>query len=223
MKCPHCAVEIHPEFEEFYLGANDHKHWVAYFLECPNPQCNKAIIEIASGNEWGQVDDEPYHTLLDIQSQYTVYPLTTTRGFAKQGIDDKFWSDYEEACRTLTVSPKASAALSRRCLQNILREKAEVKKGNLTAEIQQVIDSGKLPSLLAESIDAIRNVGNFAAHPTKDKATGEIVEVEPGEAEWLLDVLEDIMDFYFIQPQKAAERKAALNQKLEAIGKPPMK
>jgi hypothetical protein len=43
----------------------------------------------------------------------------------------------------------------------------------LADEIQQVIDSGKLPSDLAESIDAIRNLGNFAAHPMKSQHSGK--------------------------------------------------
>lgn len=224
MKCPHCALEIHADFDDYHLDEDIDGHWAVYYMICPNPDCGKMIIEIAQGNDWGKESpEEAYNYLLDIQSRTTVYPLVITRNFAQRGIGDKFWNDYEEACRTLAVSPKASAALSRRCLQNILRDKAGVKKGDLSKEIQQVIDTGNLPSLLADSIDAIRNIGNFAAHPTKDKSTGEIVEVEPGEAEWLLDVLEDLMDFYFIQPQKAAERKAELNKKLEAVGKPPMK
>jgi hypothetical protein len=73
----------------------------------------------------------------------------------------------------ITDSPKASAALGRRCLQHLLREAAKVKPGNLADEIQQVIDSGKLPSDLAESIDAIRNLGNFAAHPMKSQHSGK--------------------------------------------------
>lgn len=224
MKCPHCAVEINGIFKEQYLNNDSYFDWAVYSMVCPNPRCKKIIIEIASGKEWHEHAPEDFETrLFGVNSRITAYPSTITRSFAKQGIDDKFWNDYDEACRTLAMSPKASAALSRRCLQNILREKAGVKKGDLSKEIQQVIGTGNLPSLLADSIDAIRNIGNFAAHPTKDKATGEIVEVEPGEAEWLLDVLEDLMDFYFIQPQKAAARKAELNKKLEAVGKPPMK
>jgi hypothetical protein len=120
-------------------------------------------------------------------------------------------------------SPKASAALSRRCLQNILREKANVKKSDLNNEIDQVIDSKQLPSHLSESIDAIRNIGNFAAHPIKCTNTGEIMDVEPGEAEWTLDVLEGLFDFYFVQPGLHAKKKEALNKKLQEAGKPPMK
>ena len=46
--------------------------------------------------------------------------------------------DYKEACLVLSDSPKASAALSRRCLQNLLRGAAGVKPGDLSIEIQQV-------------------------------------------------------------------------------------
>ena len=103
------------------------------------------------------------------------------------------------------------------------REKAGVKKGNLASEIQEVIDSGNLPSHLSESIDAIRNIGNFAAHPMKSTSTGEIVEVEVGEAEWILDVLEALFDYYFVQPALLKAKREALNKKLSEIGKPNMK
>lgn len=66
----------------------------------------------------------------------------------------------------------------------------------------------------------MRNIGNFAAHEIKSKITGAIVEVETGEAEWNLDVLESLFDFYFVEPSKAAVRKAALNKKLREAGKP---
>lgn len=77
--------------------------------------------------------------------------------------------------------------------------------------------------MLAESVDAIRNIGNFAAHPMKSTSTGEIVEVGPGEAEWILDVIEALFDFYFVQPAKLKAKRDALNSKLHDLGKPPMK
>ncbi len=77
----------------------------------------------------------------------------------------------------------------------MLRAAAGVRPGDLYEEIQQVLDKGRLPSHLADSIDAIRNVGNFAAHPIKSQHTGDIVDVEPGEAEWNLDTLELLFDF----------------------------
>jgi hypothetical protein len=78
----------------------------------------------------------------------------------------------------LNASPKASAALSRRCLQLLLREKAGVKASDLSREIDEAMP--QLPPYLAGAIDAVRNVGNFAAHPMKSKSTGEIVGVDQG-------------------------------------------
>jgi hypothetical protein len=49
------------------------------------------------------------------------------------------------------------------------------------------------------------------------------VPVELGEADWLLDVIEGLFDFYFVQPSILASKKAALNKKLTDAGKPPMK
>jgi hypothetical protein len=121
------------------------------------------------------------------------------------------------------VSRSAGQCQGRRCLQNLLREIAKVKPGSLADEIQQVIDSGRLPADLAESIDHIRNVGNFAGHPMKSQQSGEIIDVEPGEADWTIDVLEALFEFYFVRPAVIQKRRAALNQKLQEAGKPPMK
>jgi hypothetical protein len=125
-----------------------------------------------------------------------------------------------EACRVLADSAKASAALSRRNLQAILRDKAVTRSKDLADQIEEVINSGKIPSHIQEGLHAVRNIGNFASHEIKSKVTGAIVEVEPGEAEWNLDVLESLFDFYFVQPAISAKRKAELNKKLKEAGKP---
>jgi len=108
-------------------------------------------------------------------------------------------------------------------MQHILREKLGATKSDLAREIQEVIDSRQLPTHVSDALDSVRNIGNFAAHPTKSKSTGEIVDVEPCEAEWNLDVIESLFDCCFVQPVLIAKKKEALNQKLKDIGKPPMK
>lgn len=159
----------------------------------------------------------------DIEESILVRPRGSSRPPCPDEVPKKFAGDYEEACLILSDSPKASAALSRRVLQNILREVANVKPRDLAREIQELLDSGVLPSHIAEAIDAIRNVGNFAAHPTKSKRSGEIFKVEPGEADWNLDVLESLFDFYFVQPALIQKKREALDAKLKEAGKPPMK
>jgi hypothetical protein len=222
MKCPHCNVEIHPDFHELYLGNDNEGHWSVYKMVCPNLECEELIIQLSTStsittNEFGTT------VLQGDETKIFVKPLVTNRPSAPKEVTKSFAEDYNEASVILTYSPKASAALSRRCLQSILRDKAKVKKSNLANEIQEVIDSNKLPSHLSQSIDAVRNIGNFAAHPLKSKSTGEIVEVESGEAEWLLDVLDALFDHYFVQPAILKQKKDSLNKKLKDLGKPEMK
>ncbi len=123
----------------------------------------------------------------------------------------------------LSDSPKASAALSRRCLQHLLREKGEFRKRNLDEEIQAAIDSKTLPPMLADSLDAVRTIGNFAVHPIKSKSSGEIVPVEPYEAERQLDTIEALFEHYFVQPAILRAKRAAINEKLADAGKPGLK
>lgn len=151
-----------------------------------------------------------------------IYPKPKERPFNLPEVPRKLWDDYQQACLIVQASPPASAAMSRRCLQGILRDQG-FKARSLAKEIGQAIESKSLPSYIVESIDAIRNIGNFAAHPSKDLETDKIVEVEPGEAEWNLDVIEALFDFYYVQPTILEKKRKALNKKLESIGKPGMK
>lgn len=94
---------------------------------------------------------------------------------------------------------------------------------DLAKAIDAALLSKTIPGQLARNLDAIRNIGNFAAHPTKDTNSGAIVEVEPEEAEWNLEVLEGLFDFYYVQPAIDQAKVVALNAKLAAAGKAPIK
>ena len=150
------------------------------------------------------------------------FPAEMLRPKAPAQVPADLGGDFNEACAVLSASPKASAALSRRCLQSLLRTQG-YGQHDLAKAIDAVLLSKSLPSSLAANLDAIRNIGNFAAHPTKDSNSGAIVEVEPEEAEWNLDVLEGLFDYYFVQPARDKARSDALNAKLAAAGKPAMK
>ncbi len=149
-----------------------------------------------------------------------IYPLGATRPPCPAEVPENIAEDYEEASLVESYSKKTSAALARRCLQNILHERG-ITKSNLNEEIEEAMH--QLPTYLSEAIDAIRNVGNFAAHPMKYKQTGEVVAVESGETEWILDVIEQLFDFYYVAPKKLKERRESLNEKLRQAGKPELK
>ena len=210
MKCPHCLVSFHEQSKNIGLGQDAQFIWYAVPTLCP--ACSKLVIHLMKHAQGASQ-----------QNSFMVYPRGISRSPLPADVPDPYAQDYMEACLVLTDSPKASAALSRRCLQNILRTVAKVKTSDLSKEIDEILKTNQLPSHLAEAIDAIRVLGNFAAHPIKSTNTGEIVEVEEGEAEWLLDVLEGLFDFYFVQPATLQKKRDLLNKKLLDAGKPPLK
>lgn len=219
MKCPHCLVEFHDQVSKTHLDEDSTSDWYLFKRTCPS--CMKFILSLYQRYERYRVagGGTGYYK----QREFYCYPRAISRAPLSSDVPESFAGDYREACLTLAESPKASAALSRRCLQHILREVAKVKHGNLADEIQSAIDSKTLPSHLTESLDAVRNIGNFAAHPIKSKSSGEVLEVEQGEAEWNLDVLESLFDFYFVQPAQLQRKRDALNAKLKEAGKPEIK
>jgi hypothetical protein len=211
MKCPHCLHLFHEQFTEISIGLGPEGYWNSLHQKCPG--CQKSIIFLRAKDRYG-----------DIQQVFLALPKKVVSRPLPPEVDDAHViEDYTEAQLVLSDSAKASAALSRRSLQYILREKAGVTKSDLSNEIQEVLDSGKLPSEIAENLDAVRNTGNFAAHPIKSTSTGEIVDVEPHEAEWNLEMLEQLIDFYYVRPAHAKKKRDDLNAKLIAAGKPAIK
>jgi hypothetical protein len=216
VKCPHCLTDFHDFWVTQWLEWPNNKTlededglWQARTTKCPT--CNHTTINLIT-----KADDQIVRNL-------RIWPKGIARTPLSTDVKDPFRTDYLEACNTLNDSPRASAAMSRFCLQRLLREKAGVKPGDLSSEIDQVLAGKALPSDLAEDLDAIRAIGNFGAHPIKSKNTGEIVEVAPGEAEHLLTVLEELFDFYFVRPAERAAKRDEINKKLADAGKPPLK
>ena len=219
MICPHCLVAFHDTWTSWsyrtepdtWLSTQIDSKWQFDFKSTLCPACDQLIFRL-----------DQYHRGGVVRERIITYPKGTARPVPVE-VEDEFANDFREACLVIGDSEKASAALSRRCLQNLMREKADTKAKDLAPQIQEVLDSGKLPSHLADAIDGVRVIGNFAAHPIKSTRTGEVIEVEPGEAEWLLETLEGFFDFYFVQPAKLEKKRGALNEKLKDAGKPPLK
>jgi hypothetical protein len=235
MKCPHCSKSIHFEDEGDWLYEyREPSDEIRTGYEISHgfcPACENLIVIMRDGTyiptittkDNSVIGSHTIHAhLKDIQHEEILYPKGFNRPIEPE-VPEKYANEYRESASVQSISPKASAAISRRLLQRILREECNIKASSLAKEIDQFINKEGIPSYLVDAIDAIRNIGNFAAHPLKDTNTGEIVEVEEGEADWLLEVLDALFDFIFVQPTKLKERKKRLNKKLKSIGKPSMK
>jgi hypothetical protein len=214
MKCPHCKIEVNCDFKEYFLGAfEDHTYYSLYVMHCPNDECQRPIVNLG----FSKFIDSVRLVRPDLKQ---IYPNGSSRESAPIEVDNKLAEDYNEACLVLPYSPKASAALSRRCLQNIIRIKADIKEKNLKLEIDKLISTNSVPTFITDSLNIVRGFGNIAAHGMEDLATGDILDVEPNEAEYLLDVILLLFDFYFVQPARALKIKNDLNIKLKSAGKP---
>jgi hypothetical protein len=212
MRCPHCAISVH---EGWSVGRlNYHgllSGWLTQIMKYP--ECGKDIIRIGAmqGNN------------LTSDAWMQVFPQSTSRGPISSDVPGPIAEDYSQAAKVLSLSPKASAALSRRCLQAVLKD-AGYQQKDLAKQIDAVlneVDSKKaLPTAVHATLDAIRNFGNFSVHPITDQTTTQIVDVEEHEAEFCLDILDAAFDHYYVRPAEAKRRRAALDAKLKAAGKP---
>ena len=226
MICPACNTGIHlpiRQASDVYDSQPDGLGQIGYDVShgfCP--ECGALIVVLREG-KYEVMATNGSRVLAGQPSEKIVFPLAKSKKQAPSEVPERLQQDYAEATQVLPISPKASAAISRRILQDILREDYQLPRGSLAAQIDAFIALPGIPSYLTAAVDAVRNVGNFAAHPSKDVQTGQVVDVEPGEAEWLLDVLDALFDFAYVQPKQLDERRHALDAKLKSIGKPPLK
>lgn len=223
MLCPYCNLAINLDTKEVKvigctwddLDDNEGSGFELKHGMCPS--CDGLIILLTEGRVRFYGD---HVSMIECRKESLIYPKNKVNKPLPVEVDGIYRNDFMEAYLVLDISPKASAAISRRLLQHILRDKFGIKAKDLNKEIEIFIERSDIPSYIVNSVDAIRNVGNFAAHPLKVQSTGEIVEVEYGEAEWLLEVLEALYDFCIVQPKRLEERRNTLNKKLQELGKP---
>jgi hypothetical protein len=217
MKCPHCTVSIHESWNAHPVYAGDATLWRVRIMTCP--ECRKDILA------FGRADRDAV-SLHEPANFVQIFPRGSNRGPVPPDVPADIAADYNEAALVLPLSAKASAALSRRCLQSILNNAGYTQK-DLSKQIDAVLaeaDTTKaLPSGTHSIVDAIRNFGNFSAHRITDQTSLQVIEVEPHEAEWCLDILDALFDHYYTRPAEAKRRKDLLNAKLAAGKKPPAK
>jgi len=122
-------------------------------------------------------------------------------------------NDYIEACRIRELSAKASATLARRCLQGMIRDFTGIAKNRLIDEInalRKAVDDGSAPPGISggdiDAIDGVRKIGNIGAHMEKD--VDLIVDVEAGEAQILIDLIEMLFEEWYVARHERQERLA---------------
>ncbi len=124
--------------------------------------------------------------------------------------------NYNQACRIRDLSANASATMSRRCLQGMIHDFCEISKPTLAKEIGtlrvQVNEGNGPPGVSHDTMDAIghvKSIGNIGAHMEKD--INLILDVEPNEAQALIDLIELLFEEWYVA-------KHVRKEKLEKLG-----
>ena len=194
-QCPYCSMVIpiidatHSTrsiaFAEAYvIGKNG--NWI------PSDSCIK--IEFFKCPDCGQYTVFAHGEGKKVSEiEYYLHPLSLAKQFPSY-IPSAIRSDYEEACAIVNLSPKASATLSRRCLQGMIRDFWDIKESNLAKAIEKL--EGKIPAPQWKVIDGVRRIGNIGAHMEKD--INLIVDIEPDEAQKLIKLIEHLLEQWYI-------------------------
>jgi len=196
--CPYCDTKTTINSENFTYSENTmtirckegyrliRNEWIV----CPNTECMKTTLTAILFNY-------KYETSgwkkIEVLNTWKLLPGSYAKVFPDY-IPKVLINDYQEASAILELSPKASATLSRRCLQGIIRDFWKVSKPTLFAEINAIED--KIDPLTWKSIDSVRKVGNIGAHMEKD--IDLIIDVEPKEAYLLIQLIELLFEEWYI-------------------------
>lgn len=174
-------------------------------IVCSNPECGEITfrMELCSTDcfrgDW-ELTDPPLHS-------WQLLPESEARP-QPDYIPEPIRRNYREACLIGNLSPNASAAMSRRCLQGMIRDFWGVQgKNNLWGEIKAI--KNDVDPAVWEAIDAVRQVGNIGAHMEKD--ANLLLDVEPDEARSLIELIEMLLAEWYVSRHERERRVAKVS------------
>ena len=212
MKCPYCGREYPlskaKKYCTFYTEADyffnfDMICQNAYLgklpdafelrvMKCPAEDCGKIVItldhimNIQEANKEKIIDNNNLH--------HQIMPVCITRNFPDY-VPTNIIEDYREAAAVLDLSPKASAVLSRRCIDELITDHFKVTQGTLYDKINSL--EKQLSSKMIAALNSLRSIGNAGAH--LKMSSDIIVDVSKEEAQAFLWFIEYIIDEWYVE------------------------
>jgi len=251
MKCPRCGVEVHESWVSLapvktddtdlmnpvftHLDQNEivdgtvpveltrgssrfASTCYASLMYCPRQECRGALFAVTQHWRGGGGFAPGFPTYQT--ERRIVYPWGFGPRRAESGVPEPYKRDFEEAGAILEVSPRMSAVLSRRLVADVLKDQGHYGlKKNALAEF---VEDETQPLLLRRMADRLREAGNFGAHTVKDGLTGEIIDVDGEDAEFVLDVAEALMNHFIVTPAHISEQMNKLDEKVNRAGRVPL-
>jgi hypothetical protein len=183
-------------------------------MHCANPMCRQLVVRF---HEYELVRGP--HPIVDevLLAAWTVYPRRSNRAIDPL-IGDEYRTDYEEAASILDLSPRMSSVLSRRILGDLLEHHAKLEYNSLKKQIDEFIADTARPYELREDLHYLREIGDFSSH-TQTNDRGEIINVTRDEAEWTLDIVDRLFDYFIVSPEKSRKLREGIAEKIKEAGR----
>ncbi|HEY6011726.1 MAG TPA: hypothetical protein VIX18_09665 [Nitrospirota bacterium] len=185
-------------------NADGPRRLVVKFVVCPNPACRQ--FSLTTSLHGLEISGGRAYTGKHLQS-WNLIPPSRARSFPV-AVPPHILEDYREACLLEEMSPKIAAALARRCLSGMLRDYWIVQPGRLSDEFRQI--KGAADPLTWEAIESVRNTGLIGARMESEGA--EIHETEPGEAKLLINLIETLIQDWYVVREDRRKRLQEIKQ-----------
>ncbi|TDJ86175.1 DUF4145 domain-containing protein [Campylobacter volucris] len=203
--CPHCRAYSSMRWDDFcdYSGVTIKGVEGYSFFESTCYHCERSVI-------WYLKDKNPK---IFFPKEVAIPP--------EENMPENIKEIYEEASLILGDSPRASCALLRLALQELmkyLKENIQIYNGlknrNISEDIKEIINIGNFyqeqKEMLEEAMNSIRLVGNKASHPS---------ELDINDNSEIANILFEMINFIVGEIiTKPKEREERLNKLKNAIG-----
>ena len=178
---------------------------------CPNPECREISLSVSFG-EWKRPRTAGMASRVgNVIEAWRLRPQSSAKQLPDY-VPRPIQEDYYEAYLIIEKSPKASATLSRRCLQGMIRDFWAIKGRTLFEEINALEE--RVDANTWKAIKAVKDVGNIGAH--MEKNINHIVDVDPDEAQLLIEMIEQLIGDWYIQRFEREQRTQRITELAEA-------
>ena len=209
----HIVIQTKPED-----SANDRLVEISLkWIQCFNSDCRQPLVHIVRSE--GLLHEDSGLAQYD---QWFAVPRRPAPRHVDLLVPDALRRDYIEAAMALENSPRLSAVFARKILADLLETYGGVKRSQKLSLMIAEFKKGAHPSRIIDNLDHLREIGDFVAHTQKDEF-GNIVDVEPAEAEWTLIVLDTLLDYFIVGPEKDKQRRAKFDEKIKQAQRKPLK
>ncbi|MFC6202588.1 DUF4145 domain-containing protein [Lactiplantibacillus nangangensis] len=171
--CPFCQTKnaAYSAFLHAELDSDDSNSEIRVLIRVTCSLCSKESIYICDITAYPYIPDSPTDELIDYDWDNSslvdslIYPQETDSNIPSPNTDmpANVLKTYTEASMVLKDSPRASAALSRLAIQQLVDCLVD-NDHNLNQKIGDLVAEG-LPIKIKEMLDSVRVIGNNAVHP----------------------------------------------------------